>query len=224
MALTTTLAAMTIAARQVVGLVGSRFVDDTTEIHPAINRGIRRVWKLLTDGDSDRGLVITTLATTTGTTMYDLPARFMRIRGLDVALGNGRYREILPFALQERNLQARGRPRYRVIGNGVDGEDCQLWIEPDPGTATYRLLYVEAPPPLVADDDEFDGIIGFEEYPILWAAIQMRIKAQEDSSREEARLKEIEAEIIDEAARRDVSGNVKIARVRQTRRAVGPWR
>lgn len=218
MALVVTLGTMALAARQITGRVGSGYLDDTTELYPWINEGIQAVWKLLTDGDPDRGLVIAGINTTAGTAMYDLPERFYKIRGLDLSLGGDRFQTVFPFPLQERNHG--GPMRYRVIGGGIDGADGQIWLQPAPGaTHRLRLLYVEAPPTLTDPGDEFDGIIGFHRYPILFAAIQIRGKAQEDATLEQQQLAAIEQSIVEEAARRDVSGGMKVARVRKARRA-----
>lgn len=218
MALTITLAEMVLAVRQETNYVNSAFVDDANEIVPWINRGIRRVWKLLTDGDPDRGLVTSVFTTTTNTVEYALPEDFYKIRGLDRNLGGNRFADVLPYQFAERNLLGGGPCRYRVIRNGIDGADARISMLPDPGSNVYRLQYVQAPPLLEDDDAVFDGIMGYERYPICFAARKVRVKAEESFAAEAAEMAEIEADLLEEAAQRDVSGNERIARVRQARR------
>lgn len=231
MALTVTLAEMARGARQRTERVGSRFVDDATEVYPWINEGIREFWRIITDVDPDRGLVTAALTTTAGTREYSLPSRFMRMRGLDFPLGGGRYRECLSYKFQERNslgFVSGGPPRYRVIRGGVNGSAARLSLLPDPGSRTYLVHYVEAPAVLTLAGDTFDGVAGFERFPMAWAAIKIRGKAQESADLELLELNEVKASIIEEAGRRDVSGTAKIARTRKQRRHRRnfpvPWR
>lgn len=224
-----TLLAMRSRVRQQTDQEQSAFVTDG-EIDAWINQGIAEVWRLLTTADSNRGIASDNIVTTSGTTEYALPSDFMAIRGLDYPLGGGRYADVHPYAFAERN-QLVGMPtigggaapcRYLVFRSGVDGADARISLLPDPGDATLVLWYVAVPPLLVSNTDDFDGIIGFEDYAVYHAAAQVRIKAEEDMSAELMHMQKIEARIKAEAPRRNRSGTVTIARVRNNWPA-RPW-
>src|SRR5690606_33494122 len=55
---------------------------------------------------------------------------------------------------------------YRIVGSTIV-------FDPRPATGEYELRYVPRPAVLVADGDEFDGILGWEEYPALYAAVKL---------------------------------------------------
>ena len=217
---TATLAEMRSQVRRETDQEQSTFVSDA-EINRWLNQGIAEVWRLLVNADPNRGLVSTTIATTTGTTEYALPSGFMAIRGLDYPLGDGRYCDVQPYAFTERNqLQSPlgtlvGTPcRYLVLRGDVSNSTSRLSLLPDPGTASYRLWYVGVPATLSLDADTFDGIIGFEDYAVAWACERVRRKAEEDPSPHTQDQARIEVRIQQEAGRRDRSGNEHVARVR----------
>lgn len=197
----------------------STFVSNA-EIDAWINQGVAEVWRLLTTRDPNRGITTATISCTAGTTEYTLPADFMAIRGLDYPLGGGRYASLEPYAFAERN-QLAGAPtvgippcRYLVLRGSTDNAASRISLLPDPGTVNLTLWYVAVPELLVDDTDAFDGIIGFEDYPIAWAAMRVRTKAEEDFSSHMTDLARIEDRIKTEAGRRDRTGLEQIARVR----------
>ena len=196
----------------------STFVTDA-ELTTWINQGIAEVWRLLTSADPNRGITTATISCTSGTTEYALPNDFMAIRGLDYPLGGGRYISLEPYAFAERN-QLTGSStayvpiRYLVMRGSVDNSTSRLSLLPDPGTVDLRLWYVAVPALLSLSTDDFDGIAGFEDYPIAWAASRVRKKAEEDPSIEFADLARIESRITSEAGRRDRTGLEHVARIR----------
>jgi len=176
---------------------------------------------LLCTADPNRGLTSTTLSTTSGTTEYALPSDFMALRGLDYPLDSTNYASVEPFAFAERNQFLTGATyngippcKYLVLRGSVDNATSRIMLLPDPGTHSYRLWYVAVPATLSLDADGFDGIIGFEDYPIAWACERVRRKAEEDPSQHLQDQLRIEERIKTEAGRRDRSGNERVARVR----------
>lgn len=107
------------------------------------------------------------------------------------------------------------------MGQGIDGTEGLLYFEPDPGTETYTLHYIQAPQELAADDDDFDGVAGWEEWVIYDVGIRMMLKEEADASALERERARIEARIRRMAGERD-SGTAP--RVQDTS-TVGPyWR
>jgi hypothetical protein len=218
---TAALSTMRARVRAITDQLESDFVTDA-QIDDWINQGVKHVWQLLTTADPDRGTSQATINTTAGTELYVLPTDFMSLRGVDYPISGGdRFVTMEPYAFKERNqYQTRWAPvyrspsKYRVLLGNREGTDARISFRPDPGTAAIVLWYVAVPPPLVADADRFDGIIGFEDYPVYWACIEVRAKAEEDDSSERMNLAAIEQKIQAEAGRRDRSGQQRIARVR----------
>lgn len=212
--------------RSVTDQEQSQFVTDA-EIQDWLNQGVIEVWRRLTTADPNRGLSTATISATSGTTEYALPADFMAFRGLDFPIGGGRYVDVEPYAFEERN-QLTGRTlaagataapcKYLVIRGDLDNSTTRLSLLPDPGTADYRLWYVAVPEALSVTSG-FDGIAGFEDYPVYHACVEVRGKAEEDPSKELLRLQRIEEAIREEAPRRHRTGVQTIARVRNRRYA-----
>ena len=66
-------------------------------------------------------------------------------------------------------------PAYRYI---VEGQNIRFLPSQQVG-GQFRIKYVPARQNLVADNDKFDGITGFEEIAITYAATQIAIKLQQ---------------------------------------------
>lgn len=65
--------------------------------------------------------------------------------------------------------------KYRLQNN-------TLVLRPPPKKSTWfaHMFYIPTFTPLVADDDEFDGVNGWEEWAIIKSAIKMKAKAKFD--------------------------------------------
>jgi hypothetical protein len=206
------------------------FVSDA-EIDEWINQGITQVWQDLITVDPDRGTVETTITTVTGQEHYALPPNFLSLRGMDYPTGGTgtgtRHTDMLSYEFKERNdfqhqfsaLETWLAPyRYRVARGDVGGSSVRLSLRPVPkGAVDLVVHYVATPKLLLVDGDSFDGIIGFEVYPVAWASLQVRTKAEEDASTELAILQATEKRIQTEAPRRDRSAQKRIADVNRLR-------
>lgn len=196
-----------------------------------VNQGIAELWRKCVRVYPDRYLRTVTFTTTAGTAAYLLSAilddddpettnddNFLALRRVDLIRGNERI-PIEPFTLQEAPYRSpnplnAGRTRYRVIGQGIDGTDSAIYFDPDPGTNTYALWYVQAPPVLVEDDDTFDGIAGLEDWVTLYAALRMCIRQETSTAEIMAEMARIESSITSSAANRDMGRAPRIADVR----------
>lgn len=179
------------------------------------NAGYAELVDMLSNVDPDRYLLSSDIATTQGTTAYELPEDFARGRRVDVLVG-GRPYPVPPFALQEPPYTNaypfdQSTPgaftRYRYVGN-------EIWFDPDPGTNTFRLYYVQAPQFLDANDS-IDGVAGWESWIVCFIAIRMKIKEDKDASTValSAEMARIEARIKASASRRDAGMATTVADV-----------
>lgn len=191
-----------------------------------VNQGIASLWRLLVKASPDRYVNPTpdTISTTAGTSAYDLEADFLAVRRVERLVGNTRI-PIERFEFVEAAYHAPDptyangssvRTRYAIVGQGVDGENTQIHFDPDPGTYTYRVWYVSAPPELSADDDVFDGVAGYEDRVVAFAAWRMAIRQDntETAVQIDAMVQRLDREIVASATQRDVSRASRIADVR----------
>lgn len=210
-------------------MVNSEFVTDE-EIDAQINEGIKDLHGQVFMRNPDHHLVVTpdSIATTEGTTSYPLDATFMSVRGVYWVDG-GRRIPIEPSPLQELDFSTdRGGPGrcwYRIVASGADGSDVRILFLPDPGTATYEVLYVRAPHQLTNDNDEYDGVSGWERYVILCAAHFCAVKEESFDMAATLALERdrVLAQILAMASKRDSSRPRRIADVRSRRLYRRDW-
>lgn len=184
-----------------------------------INQGVAELWRKLVKAYPDRYVLRATVTTTANDFAYDLEEDFLAIRRVDLVQGTQRI-AIEPFALQEAPIYSAdtrggGRTRYRVVGGGIDGSETQIVFDPSPGANTYDVWYVQAPQLLVADDDVFDGIAGYEDFVVCFAALRVCTRQETDPSAVMAEMARVEASIVATAADRDVGRAPRIADVRR---------
>lgn len=183
-----------------------------------VNQGIAELWRKLVHVSPDRYVISDDLTTTVGTSAYALEDDFLAIRRVDRISGTQRI-AIERFEFQEvpyysSDSRSGAMPRYREIGQGVDGSNTQIHFDPDPGAHTYRIWYVAAPPILTADDDEFDGVAGYEDWAVCYAALRMCQRDETDPTAIMAEMARIDASIIASASHRDMGRAPRIANVR----------
>ncbi len=194
-----TLAQLKEQARVRSDMEDSEFVSDTALV-AMLNASKAELFDLLI-GAYDADYFLTELnITATSAVAYALPADFYKLRGIDASTGtNGEWSTVKKFNFNRRNdanspaYQLAGVPglEYRIMGSNVRFNKV-----PDSGT-TIKLWYIAKSETLVADDDEFDDVNGFEEYIVVDTAIKMLNKEESDVSvlmaQKQALLKRIEA-------------------------------
>lgn len=195
-----------------------------------INQGIAELWRKLVNVSAYRYAIQDTIATTAGTNAYDLEDDFLSILSVWRVSGTQRLplQNINPVEAPYRASDVRysgGLPRYWVPGGGLDGSGTQIYFDPDPGTNTYGYWYIQTAQLLAADDDEFDGICGYEDWVVLYTALRVFIRQQDpEQTGILGEMARIENTITASAARRDVGHAPRIADVRPRRGAFRGYR
>jgi len=69
-------------------------------------------------------------------------------------------------------------PSYRYI---IENQSIRI-LPSSQVAGQFRMHYLPARKDLVADSETFDGVLGWEEAVILWAAIQIKAKLDQDAS------------------------------------------
>lgn len=118
---------------------------------------------------------------------------------------------VKPFMEEERNRfkwypgWLYNRPvYYRLQGNNI------TFIPAPSGNFTVGLNYFPEYHPLVSDNDDFDGINGWEEHAIWRAAAYCKQKGEDDPSFCMARVSELESRINALAQTRDSRGAERV--------------
>lgn len=99
---------------------------------------------------------------------------------------------------------------YRVVGTVIE-------FLPTPETGDYEVKYVPVPGTLSADDDELDGVLGWEEYVVIAVAIDLKQKEDVNANALKADLVRIEREIADESQAAEMVEGQVVADVRYGR-------
>lgn len=146
-----------------------RFPD--SEVDDCINEGIAQFHSEIVRA-SGQGFEEAefSFVTVSGTNVYPLPAEFLQVRAVRLIEGD-RVRSLRVFSewdvdiLKNTDLWINaGVAFYRLLGSNIE-------LEPMPKSAvTCTVKYVNTAVKLVSDLNAIDGINGFEEFVVLWAA------------------------------------------------------
>lgn len=171
--------------------VDEEFVDNIT-LDRWINQGYAELVDLLTAQDPDWYLADDEIVGVPGQLEYELPSDFFQLRGVDLeSVRNGRTTSIPlePFTFTDRHRhqhtyfnEGHSRPRYRVIRKGISGSETRLRFDGDPGDRTFRVWYIRAAQTLSEPSDALDGVNGWEDYIVAFAAMHMIAKEESDVS------------------------------------------
>ena len=199
--------------RQMSNTESSTFVTDA-EIVGYIDRAYRELYDILTTCYEVYNVSSYTFATTNGTDLYNLPADFYKIVGVDLNIDPNRSITLRPFMVSERNQYRSGlfSPivpgviyQYHLWGN-------QLRLIPNPASqgATLQVWYVPVPKTLVTTVSDpttqassVDIINGYDEFLDISCVIKILMKMEQATEAWERRMSEIKQNIIDTAANRD---------------------
>jgi hypothetical protein len=193
------------------------FVTDS-EINGWLDDGIRHLYdKLVHSRGADYYRVQSaSVALVPGTAIYALPATYYQV--LAVVLFDGQhYYKPRKFQSEELadllNMQSTG-------GGLADIKYCltptAVEFRPVPSGAgwSFFVLHVPAFTTLAADGSTFDGVNGWEDWAILWAAIRCLAKEESDTGPLQQQLQMTDQRILSLAPMRDSNAT---ARVRDTR-------
>jgi hypothetical protein len=182
-------------SRQRSNQENSTFVTDT-ELNAYINASAAELYDLLVGKFEDYFTVSEDFSISSGNT-WTLPSNFYKLRGLDFD-ANGTFQVIRPFTFAERmSTQSRS---YRVVGD-------DLIIMPETSApGNYRLWWIPRMTQMSADTDQLRGVMDFDEYVIVDAAMKCLLKEESDISALMAMKEGLKQRINSMAANRDASG------------------
>lgn len=209
-----TLADVRTLARQRADMEGSSFVSDA-ELNSYINASFAELYDLLTSRFEDYYSSSLTFTLAGSVSSYALPADFYKLRGLDFQYtAPNEWISVRQFNFAERNSLSRNLSRltygvrdvsYRVMGNQI------LFLPEGSAQGTYRLWYIPRFTPLASDTDVLAGILDFEEYIVVDAAIKCLIKEESDTSMLMAMKEQLKARILAMSANRDANEPERVA-------------
>lgn len=199
-------------ARTRADMVKSRAVTDA-ELDVFINSAASELHDLIVQVNQDWRLSSDEITTTSGEDTYDLPEDFYLLRGVDLVTGSspsdivqlhrfewedrGKYTTDYPLVTARAAVEAF---RYTIQGS------LSIVFRPVPKAGqTVRLWYIPVMAALVEDDDELEGVNGWEEFVVVEAAIQMLQKVERDDRPLQVRKEMLRQRILRMATPRDMS-------------------
>jgi len=203
----------------------------TAQITGFVNQGYTMLYDKLTEAyGADYNLSVTTFNTVVGQNSYALSTvapDFYKLRGLDVQYQGTQYLPLKPYVWKDRNAYTNAYAafgqfpgtylRYRIQG-------ATIVFAPVPNTANQiRMSYTPAPVLMVAGTDTIDGVDGWEQYIVNFAAIQCLINEETDASQIMKQQAEIEARITKMAMDRDTGEVTRVAAASETDNDWGPF-
>ena len=217
MALAQTLLQMQTAASQRAGmetLTSNTFVT-LTECAGYLNYGLTQVYdQLIAARGQNYYRSVNNFNTVNQQQLYALPANFYQLISVDVYFGGGNTYPTISakkYQEEERNMFSLlpgwtfGTPIFYELNGG------NIRLIPVPTNATQiGLNYVPAYIPLVNPGDTFDGVSGWEEWAIWYAASVMLAKEESDASFAMARMADIGQRIAKLASDRDAGSSMRI--------------
>jgi hypothetical protein len=202
---TTTLLQLRTRVRQRADVVGSDFVTDA-EINDLISTAYKELYALLVSKSLNRAETAVGI-TITGAASYALPTDFFALIGI--------YRTVGEDQIPLDRFPDKFRPGTRT-GDAtmyrIQGSTTVLY--PKPTAGTYTMLYVPAPAALTVDADTVNGVVGWEEFLVVDAAICILEKEESDTSKLEFKRERILRRIADEAQMVELTETARIQNVR----------
>lgn len=184
---------------------GVEFSADLTPevLNDYINEAITELWDILRVKADDALVTSTTLATTIGDEVVELPEAFYKLRKLMIAdssapSGWRRLRSTSLDASHQFTTLINKRYRYRI-------QQGDLILAPIPqAVESLRLYYIPLCPVLVADDDLFDGFNGYEELAVQLAWKRCLVRQDLSTESVDAEINRLTGRISAAADGRDV--------------------
>lgn len=173
----------------------SRIVTDE-RLDEIINANVRKVWDLLLRHRPEQYITEQSgnPATAANDATVTLAADFYRLRKVEW-LDGSRYRRLRPINVSvAHRWSTAGSPcGYRIQGN-------ELVIVPTPNAVySLRIYYLPAFAALVEDDDEFDGINGYEDLVIALSIVDLKLRESMPFGEWMGRAEKLTRELIDAA-------------------------
>lgn len=156
---------------------------DTADVDRDLNQGCAALWDALIAARGEEFFSTSTSITTTAdTSSYSLATAVYIL--LAVRLDESGGYPLVKFnfheeaALREAD-SSHGRPTHYQLRRTGAGASSLVLLPEHEANLTVSLLYVPAFTDMTADGDEFDGLNGWEDYPIDFAAHKMAMRDEE---------------------------------------------
>lgn len=185
-----------------------RFVTNV-EIDREINKGYRELYSHLIRHGMHRTEDVETI-TADGSDSYTLPS------GLFAILTVHRIEDGIGYLMARHDVRQRPRTElgasantYRVVGSTIE-------FDPVPDEGDYEVRYVPVPGLLEDEADEMDGVLGWEEYVVLYVAVKLLQKEGSHNAAAALRndMRELLARIQDDAQAAEMSEGSVVQNVR----------
>lgn len=186
-----------------------RFVTDA-EVDELINTKYKRLYGLLVR----HGMHVaeqTYAFTADGSTSYPMPTSYWAVTTV-WRDDSGNWSRLARHGHRVRPSSNNRGPAetYRV-------ENGELEFIPTPQSGDYEVRFVPVPGTLEDDDDEMDGVLGWEEYVVVAVAIELKTKEDVNANALKQDLVRLEREIADEAQAAEAVEGTVVADVRYGR-------
>lgn len=187
------------------------------------------------NGSGSTGFTVNETITDTGTGSAKYTANnsgcgaadFYKLRGFDVQYQGTQYLPLKPYIWKDRNAYTNAYAafgqfpgtylRYHLQGDSVN-------FTPTPNSSNLiRLSYTPTPNLLVNLTDVLNGVSGWEQYIINFAAIQCLVNEETDASQIRAQQSEIENRITKMAVNRDSGEATQVAAASESDNDWGPF-
>lgn len=173
MALNQTLAQMRTNVRRFTDSGGTNALvrHPDADLNDYINRALGSLHRILTQNLPDqRVLSSTTVATSSGTATYALPADFDHLISVDLT-ANGVKVWLVGYEMHERPMLTDSGTSYAGIPHTYRLRGSNIELLPTPqGTYTGTLWYTPTPSQLSLDADTYDTINRVDDYVIAYAS------------------------------------------------------
>lgn len=184
----------------------SEFVTDT-ELNQLINSAYQELYALLARESLHRSESVSTI-TATGADDYAVPTGLLGIIGV--------YRtydlDKVPLERFPDKFRPGGRTgdalMYRVSGT-------RLVLYPKPSSGTYDVVYIPTCPVLTVDADSVEGVVGWEEFIVIDAAINVLAKEESNTQMLEIKRMQIIDRIRADAQMREFTETPRLLNVRE---------
>jgi len=201
----TTLLQLRTRVRQRADVENSTFISDI-ELNQLINTSYSKLYGLLIRHSLQRAESVFTL-TATGAASYALPSDFFSCIGVYYL------RSTEPAVPLER-LPDKFRPGTRTESTATHYRLTGATLTLYPRTSgSYEMVYIPIPGTLVLDADVLDGVLGWEEFVVVDAAIAVLHKEESDAKHLLFERQELMNRVIDEANAVEFTTTIKIQNV-----------
>jgi hypothetical protein len=202
------LATLRTRARERADMPVAGFIPDTaTGIDAFVNEGVQRLHEMLVEAYDSNYFKKSQTFTTFGAETVTLPTDFYKLLGVDLTYGSIT-QTVQPFARGMRNVYKNlgsSTPWGPAVHYSLQGPSTLRLLPAPPAGTPGTFWYVPVATPLVLTTDTVDFPNGWERYVVLYTAIQMKLKQEDDVRDLRYELEKMEAELRLIADRRDLA-------------------